>query len=80
MAGRASGLSMTPSCNHRSSRQEGLGSSILDAFIERVPVVATRAGGITETVENMGLLCDIGDSKQIANSINNLLNDKSLKP
>lgn len=61
------------------SRQEGLGSSILDAFIERVPVVATRAGGITETVENMGLLCDVGDSKQIANSINNLLNDKSLK-
>lgn len=61
------------------SQQEGLGSSILDAFMQRVPVVATRVGGITETVENMGLLCDVGDSKQIAKSINNLLNDKSLK-
>lgn len=60
------------------SRQEGLGSSILDAFIQGVPVVATRAGGITETVENKGLLCDVGDSKQIAKSIDELLNDKSL--
>ncbi len=61
------------------SRQEGLGSSLLDAFIKGVPVVATRAGGITETVENMGLLCDVGDSEQIAKSIDKLLNDKSLK-
>ena len=61
------------------SRQEGLGSSILDAFMQCVPVVATRAGGITETVENLGILCDIGDSKQIAKSIDKLLNDSSLK-
>lgn len=60
------------------SRQEGLGSSILDAFIQCVPVVATRAGGITETVENRGLLCEVGDSKQIALSIHKLLNDNSL--
>lgn len=60
------------------SRQEGLGSSILDAFIQGVPVVATRAGGITETVENRGLLCEVGDSERIAKSIDKLLNDKSL--
>jgi glycosyltransferase involved in cell wall biosynthesis len=61
------------------SRQEGLGSSILDAFMLHVPVVATRAGGITETVENQGLLCEVGDSKGIANSIHKLLNDNNLR-
>lgn len=34
-----------------SSREEGLGTSILDAFALRVPVVATRTGGIPDLVE-----------------------------
>jgi glycosyltransferase involved in cell wall biosynthesis len=61
------------------SQQEGLGSSILDAFINQVPVVATKAGGITETVMNQGLLCEVGDSKTIAESIHRLLNDGQLR-
>ncbi|MCU0469016.1 MAG: glycosyltransferase family 4 protein [Arcicella sp.] len=61
------------------SQQEGLGSSILDAFIQRVPVVATRAGGITETVENQGILCDIGNAVQIAEGLHRLLNDQELR-
>src|SRR5690606_2850452 len=34
------------------SRTEGLGTSILDAFASDVPVVATRAGGIPEIVHH----------------------------
>ncbi len=61
------------------SKQEGLGSSILDAFMHHVPVVATRAGGIVETVGTHGLLCDIGDSHCLAQSINLLLENADLR-
>ena len=60
------------------SKQEGLGSSILEAFVQRVPVVGTRAGGITETLENCGLLCEIGDAEGLAMAIDKLLIDKVL--
>jgi glycosyltransferase involved in cell wall biosynthesis len=54
---------------------EGLGSSILDAFLYKVPVVATNAGGIKELLENgRGTSCNINDVQAIANGINELLN------
>jgi len=28
------------------SKEEGLGSSVLDSFVNKVPVVATNAGGL----------------------------------
>jgi glycosyltransferase involved in cell wall biosynthesis len=62
------------------SKTEGLGTSILDAFACKVPVVATDAGGIRELVENekTGLLCQVKNPDQIADSVLKLLNDKSL--
>ncbi len=61
------------------SEQEGLGSIVLDAFAYKVPVVATKAGGMAELVEEgRGLGCEIGDAKELAESVNTLLNDKVL--
>jgi len=62
------------------SREEGLGSSILDAFLYGVPVVATSAGGIPEMVDNgvSGMLCPIGDDFAIAQAINTVLADETL--
>ena len=51
------------------SETEGLGTSIIDAFACKVPVVATRAGGIPEIVEHekSGLLADTKDAVEPAN-------------
>lgn len=59
------------------SRQEGLGSSILDSFRYRVPVVATAAGGIPEIVKHgeTGLLAEVGNPGSIAGYILQMLDD-----
>lgn len=56
-----------------SSRDEGLCSSVLDAFVYKVPVVATSAGGLTELVSGRGLLCAIQDSTCLAARLADLL-------
>ncbi len=63
------------------SRTEGLGTSILDAFACNVPVVATRAGGIPEIVhqEESGLLCPVGDAPCLAEAVVRILTDPSLR-
>jgi L-malate glycosyltransferase len=64
-----------------SSKQEGLGSSILDAFNADVPVVATNAGGIPELVidNETGLLAPVGDSSKLADRIEQILDDMALR-
>ncbi len=62
-----------------SSRMEGLGSSILDAFLYRVPVVATAAGGMKEIVEGRGWLCAPGDPECLATGISRMLDDEQLR-
>ena len=63
------------------SKTEGLGTSILDAFAAGVPVVATRAGGIPEMVihEQTGLLAAIGDYQNLGENIIRLTRDKALR-
>lgn len=63
------------------SRTEGLGTSILDAFACKVPVVATRAGGIPEIVhhEESGLLCPVSDANCLAGSVLRVLIDASMR-
>lgn len=58
-----------------SSQEEGLGSSVLDAFMYEVPVVATAAGGLRELVGDRGLLCEIGDHDCLAQSMHSLLSN-----
>ena len=62
------------------SKTEGLGSSILDAFACRIPVVATAAGGIPEILhqEENGLLAPIQQAKQLAAQVLRLLQEDGL--
>ncbi|WP_457601533.1 glycosyltransferase family 4 protein [Hydrogenivirga sp.] len=62
-----------------SSSEEGLGSSVLDAFIYGVPVVSTDAGGLKETVEGCGLLCPVRDYRCLAESVDKILTEQRLK-
>jgi glycosyltransferase involved in cell wall biosynthesis len=62
-----------------SSQEEGLGSSVLDAFLYGVPVASTDAGGLKETVEGCGLVSAVKDYKALAANIHELLNDTELK-
>ncbi len=58
------------------SIEEGLGSSVLDAFIYKVPVVSTTAGGLIDLIsDNRAIPCKIKDFHDIKNRINNILND-----
>ncbi|VAW27690.1 hypothetical protein MNBD_BACTEROID06-1171, partial [hydrothermal vent metagenome] len=60
------------------STMEGLGSTILDAFASKVPVVATNVGGIPEIVlhESTGLLSSPKDFESLSDNVIRLLNDK----
>lgn len=59
------------------SKQEGLGTSVLDAMAAGKPVVATRAGGIPEMVEHIqtGLLVPSRDPESLAKAILDLAGD-----
>lgn len=63
------------------SRMEGLGTSVLDAFACRIPVVATAAGGIPEMVlhQHTGLLAPVGDAGALAQAAVKVLSDRSLQ-
>lgn len=64
-----------------SSVTEGLGSTILDAMAMKLPVVATRAGGIPEAVVHgrTGLLVPPGDARALAQAIVEVLKDAKLR-
>lgn len=64
-----------------SSKTEGLGSSILDAYACKVPVVCTNAGGIPEIVENevTGLMSRVGDADALAANIIRIVENEELK-
>jgi glycosyltransferase involved in cell wall biosynthesis len=56
------------------SRHEALGSSVLDAMAQSVPVVATNAGGLKELLaDGRGLLSEPGDAGGLAAHIVELL-------
>src|SRR5690606_9289429 len=59
-----------------SSTMEGLGSSVLDAFLARVPVASTDAGGLRETLaDGRGLVSPVGDAHALAEHMQALLDD-----
>lgn len=57
------------------SQDEGLGTSILDAFANKLPVVATRAGGIPEIVRHLetGLTSEVRDVSGLASQVEQML-------
>lgn len=64
-----------------SSREEGMGSVLLDALAFGVPVAATRAGGIPEVIvdEECGLLADTEDPRGLGDAIARLIRDDALR-
>lgn len=62
------------------SRQEGLGTSVLDAMASGTPVVAAAGGGIPEMVEDMesGILVPAGDTRTLGEKIVEVLRDGEL--
>jgi len=64
-----------------SSVTEGLGTSLLDAMACRRAIVATRAGGISEVIDDgvTGLLVAPRDYKAMAEAIIRLLNDERMR-
>ncbi len=64
-----------------SSKEEGLGTSVLDAMACRKPIVATAAGGIPEMVihEETGLLVPVGQPEVLADAIVRLAQSPDLQ-
>jgi glycosyltransferase involved in cell wall biosynthesis len=64
-----------------SSYTEGLPTVALEAFAARVPIIATRVGGIPEVVQDgvNGYLTVAGDSRDMANRICQMLVDERLR-
>ncbi len=62
------------------SKTEGLGTTVIDALYNSVPVVATRGGGIPELIRDGkdGFLHHIEDAESLANSVKKLLENKAL--
>jgi glycosyltransferase involved in cell wall biosynthesis len=62
-----------------SSELEGLGSSVLDAFIYKVPVVSTDAGGLDELLrDGRGILCKKNSPELLASGVEELLEDPKM--
>lgn len=63
------------------SKTEGLGTTILDAFANKIPLVCTNAGGIPELIIHgeTGLLSKVEDPIDLANNVIRLLSNDSLR-
>jgi glycosyltransferase involved in cell wall biosynthesis len=64
-----------------SSREEGMGSVLLDALAFGLPIAATRAGGIPEVIVDgeSGLLADRENPAALGDAIATLLTDRGLR-
>ncbi len=62
------------------SEQESFGLTALEAMVNRVPVIATRIGGLPEVVTpDAGFLFDVGDVGGMAGAAVRLLRDEPLR-
>lgn len=63
------------------SKEEGLGTSVLDAMAAGLPIVATKGGGIAEmlTHEKGAYLAEVGDEEALAQYYDELVESESKK-
>ncbi len=64
-----------------SSKEEGLGTSVIDALAGGVPVVATKAGGVPEIIQDgiNGFLAPIRDAAKLADRVNYVLSNAEIR-
>jgi glycosyltransferase involved in cell wall biosynthesis len=63
-----------------SSREEGLGTSVLDAMARGIPVASTNAGGLPEMLgDGAGLVVPAGDPSALADAVERIVTDPSLR-
>jgi glycosyltransferase involved in cell wall biosynthesis len=60
-----------------SSHHEGLSLSSVEGLASGKPFLASNVPGLTEVVENAGLLFEVNNEVELANHINNLLNNEN---
>ena len=73
------GLIADATCFVMSSREEGLGTSVLEAMALGIPVASTSAGGIPEMLQDgAGLLVPPGDPAALAAAVERLVRDPTL--
>ncbi|TSC54580.1 MAG: Glycosyltransferase [Parcubacteria group bacterium LiPW_30] len=65
----------------RPSLSEGFGISFIEGMVAGLPVIATPVGGITDFLvdKETGLFCEVRNPKSIADKVNLLFEDKSLR-
>lgn len=71
---------VVPSIIDHKGAQEGLPTVILEAMASKLPVIATKTGGIPQLIQDgvNGLLCDEKCVWQLSDNICSLLNDRNL--
>jgi glycosyltransferase involved in cell wall biosynthesis len=63
-----------------SSREEGLGTSVLDAMARGIPVASTAAGGLPEMLgAGAGLLVPVGDPSALADAVERIATQPALR-
>jgi L-malate glycosyltransferase len=63
-----------------SSREEGLGTSVLDAMARGIPVASTSAGGLPEMLhQGAGILVPPRDPEALAGAVQRILSDPELR-
>jgi glycosyltransferase involved in cell wall biosynthesis len=78
---RAADVFVLPSIRSRGSDTEGLSIALLEAASSRVPLVASRMGGITDVVEDRrsGLLVEPANATSLASAVDELLRNDELR-
>lgn len=63
------------------SKEEGLGTSVLDAMAAGLPCVVTRGGGIGEMIvhDRGGFIADVGDCNGLAKSFTRLIENQQIR-
>lgn len=63
------------------SKEEGLGSTVLEFFLAKTPVVSTNAGGLKDIViaNETGLICNICDEICLSKQVFEMLKNKNLR-